>query len=430
MPPAKQQSSTAPAERTRSRARASRAGAAADAGDADDSGADPPNASTLQGVCDAFLQKGSELHAMNPALLRQAIEQLTAQYALTFTKNRAALQDTITSSRAATTAAAAAPASNNNSSSSSSSGSAKKRVVYRKYKLPGNVQECYQCMVCGERRPENSFHSDHVHIGIKANIRWYCPLCDAYLAVTHRGGHIRSRHRDADSSTDASAPATTAAAPAEPAADAAAAEIVKKEEEEEEQNTTADVGVDVDVNAEVEQPQQEPPPARRLLSATSLVLDDAPDQKRGRLELLDDDSDAATALAGNAETESDRGLETSGIGSSLDEQSVGTASPDRDAFYSQQPVVMLAAAERVPSFTSIFHTTSSMSKALDGSDDLAPGMLSMQVFGAVQATLVRPPLDSPVLPLVGPVSRANSSTSFAAGIYCSTTTTTIFGNQP
>jgi len=69
-----------------------------------------------------------------------------------------------------------------------------------KYALPKEIaeKEFYQCMVCKERRTTNSFvSSHHTH---EANerpcIRWYCPVCDAFFAVTHRVYHVKARHSD------------------------------------------------------------------------------------------------------------------------------------------------------------------------------------------------------------------------------------------
>jgi len=69
--------------------------------------------------------------------------------------------------------------------------------TFHKYNLPGDAgkKEYYQCMNCGERRVTNSFQADHVHEGKKLSVRWYCPLCDTLYAVTHRGYHIKNRHK-------------------------------------------------------------------------------------------------------------------------------------------------------------------------------------------------------------------------------------------
>jgi len=73
-------------------------------------------------------------------------------------------------------------------------------TTFHKYVLPGDAgkREYYQCMVCSERRTTNSFHADHQHEGQKLTIRWYCPLCDTLYAVTHRGYHIKNRHKSAE----------------------------------------------------------------------------------------------------------------------------------------------------------------------------------------------------------------------------------------
>jgi len=70
-------------------------------------------------------------------------------------------------------------------------------TAFHKYNLPGDagMREYYQCMICSERRTTNSFHADHQHEGQKLSVRWYCPLCDTLYAVTHRGYHIKNRHK-------------------------------------------------------------------------------------------------------------------------------------------------------------------------------------------------------------------------------------------
>jgi len=79
-----------------------------------------------------------------------------------------------------------------------SNGGRKSSNTFHKYTLPGDKssQEFYQCMDCGERRTTNSFHGDHQdkHHGQKFQVRWYCPMCNMYFAVTHRGYHIKNRH--------------------------------------------------------------------------------------------------------------------------------------------------------------------------------------------------------------------------------------------
>lgn len=73
------------------------------------------------------------------------------------------------------------------------------RATFRKYVLPKDVaaKEFYQCMECKERRSSNSFGAAHTHENCaRPNIRWYCPVCDSFYAVTHRGYHINKCHSD------------------------------------------------------------------------------------------------------------------------------------------------------------------------------------------------------------------------------------------
>lgn len=80
-----------------------------------------------------------------------------------------------------------------------SNGGRKNATAFHKYVLPGDksAQEYYMCMTCGERRSTNSFHGDHQekHKGEKFQVRWFCPMCNTYFAVTHRGYHIKNRHK-------------------------------------------------------------------------------------------------------------------------------------------------------------------------------------------------------------------------------------------
>lgn len=102
---------------------------------------------------------------------------------------------------------------------------------FRKYDLPDNNSqfEYYQCMVCQERRPTNSFHADHQHGTSKLDVRWYCPLCDTFFAVTHRGYHIKNIHlskpRDAAARPRPHADASTASAAAAAVTSTASASI-------------------------------------------------------------------------------------------------------------------------------------------------------------------------------------------------------------
>jgi len=132
----------------------------------------------------SFLEAGSKLQTSNPELFANAIMQLTTQLSLTLVKNPELL---------------GAPVPAELISPGREEGKCDKeerRTCYQKYCLPGvsKKDEYYQCMTCQEKRHSNSFHADHVHLGEKPKIRWYCPLCKAFYAVTHRSGHIKTRH--------------------------------------------------------------------------------------------------------------------------------------------------------------------------------------------------------------------------------------------
>ena len=95
-------------------------------------------------------------------------------------------------------------------------GARRSATSFRKYDLPNNNSqfEYYQCMVCQERRPTNSFHADHQHGTAKPDVRWYCPLCDTFFAVTHRGYHIKNIHPSKPRTPGTRARAHAEAAPA------------------------------------------------------------------------------------------------------------------------------------------------------------------------------------------------------------------------
>ena len=196
-------------------------------------------------ICDSFLRAGSFLFSVNPDLFSSAIAQLSAQLSLTLVRNNRPpvpvpssdaapapplgtaaprslplprppsplLQLHIGGTPATATRAPSPQTPQATSQPQGAAGAAggPRRTAFRKYVLPGNVAECYQCMECNERRPENSFHTDHMHFGKKPKIRWYCPLCNAYFAVTHRSGHIKSRHPSPTPTASGSAAAAAAA---------------------------------------------------------------------------------------------------------------------------------------------------------------------------------------------------------------------------
>ena len=194
-------------------------------------------AASSRNVCESFMRAGSLLFSVNPELFSSAVNQLSAQLSLALARNTGTSGPAPSSSNSTTTTRAPSqpppqtrapqqqqqqqqrppspvlhiggtPATVTRAPSPTiPQQQQQRRTAFRKYVLPGNVAECYQCMECNERRPENSFHTDHMHFGKKPRIRWYCPLCNAYFAVTHRSGHIKSRHPPS---------AVTAASPAPP----------------------------------------------------------------------------------------------------------------------------------------------------------------------------------------------------------------------
>ena len=220
-----------------------------------------PDPTTPRTICDSFLRAGSILFSVNPDLFSSAIAQLSAQLSLTLVRSNRAPVPVPTVSTVPTATEAAPPqlvpaprppsplplhiggtpatatrapspqlpqtpqpppSPHASPAPQQQQGSGPRRTAFRKYVLPGNVAECYQCMECNERRPENSFHTDHMHFGKKPRIRWFCPLCNAYFAVTHRSGHIKSRHPPPPAAA-AAVPASPHPTPATVAAAAAAA---------------------------------------------------------------------------------------------------------------------------------------------------------------------------------------------------------------
>jgi len=150
---------------------------------------------------DSFVEAGSRLALSNPELFANAIQQLSAQFSLAIARNPEFLRPTKASEQTP------APKSSLKRGRSAHSEPAEvgeedshegqKHMAYIKYSLPGTAreQEYYQCMICKEKRHENSFYSNHVHcLGEKPKVRWFCPLCQKLFAVTHRSGHIKNCH--------------------------------------------------------------------------------------------------------------------------------------------------------------------------------------------------------------------------------------------
>jgi len=184
---------------------------------------------------DSFIQAGSRLQCCNPELFANAILQLSSQFSLAVVKNPEVLcssteeeqrgfqegvqkasnanggQKIVGHKRCKRDTREAEEEEEKGEEGQEGEG---KRSCYRKYTLPGdaNEMEYYQCMICKEQRHTNSFHAGHVHLGQKPKIRWYCPLCNDFFAVTHRSGHIKKRHSvaaECSSSSSSSSPSSS-----------------------------------------------------------------------------------------------------------------------------------------------------------------------------------------------------------------------------
>jgi len=160
---------------------------------------------------DSFMDAGSKLHSTNPELFAYAVQQLFTQFSLAVAKNPEVLCCSTPSEASCKRSCSVRPSEKKEDVQQPSE---HQKRCYRKYTLPGDgdEREYYQCMTCQERRHENSFSSNHIHMGQRAKIRWYCPLCDAFFAVTHRSGHIKNRHSKA-TATATTTTTTTAAVP-------------------------------------------------------------------------------------------------------------------------------------------------------------------------------------------------------------------------
>jgi len=138
-----------------------------------------------------FLRLGSLLMTENADLFHQAIAFLSAKHNLKVATPATSISDVIPSSRYNKT----------ESSSISTVGSVDsvaQRGSFRRYVLclKHPEKEFYQCTICKQRCSTNSFGAAHMHGGSKLQIRWHCPICDSFFAVTHRGYHVRRRHSD------------------------------------------------------------------------------------------------------------------------------------------------------------------------------------------------------------------------------------------
>lgn len=143
--------------------------------------------------------------AENADLFHQALTLLSAKHDLKVATPASCISDIIPHPRSHQQRGKGSDGSASVAASSSTSGNVAEctgfvapRASFRKYVLPKEFaeKEFYQCMECKVRRPANSFGATHTHGAARPNIRWHCPICDSFLAVTHRGYHIKSRHSD------------------------------------------------------------------------------------------------------------------------------------------------------------------------------------------------------------------------------------------
>jgi len=148
-----------------------------------------------------FLRLGAALMAENADLFHQALTLLSAKRDLKVATPASCISDIIPHPRSHQKRGQGS----DDSASVATSGNVAEctgfvapRASFRKYVFPQEFteKEFYQCMECKERRAANSFGVAHTHGAARPNIRWHCPICDQFLAVTHRGYHIKCRHSD------------------------------------------------------------------------------------------------------------------------------------------------------------------------------------------------------------------------------------------
>jgi len=144
-----------------------------------------------------FLRLGTALMAENPDLFFQAVKLLSDKHKLKMATPATSLSDIVPFSRGVRHKKQTGEAADGSKGSLESGSVEAPRAPSRKYIIPQEFasQEYYKCMVCKEQRASNSFGVDHVHEGSgKPNIRWHCPICDGFFAVTHRGYHLKNKH--------------------------------------------------------------------------------------------------------------------------------------------------------------------------------------------------------------------------------------------
>jgi len=141
-----------------------------------------------------FIRLGSLLMAENADLFHQALTLLSSKHNLQTTTPAISISDIIPS----THTSRRTQVGDSGVTAPKDGSFVAPRASFRKYVLPKDVaaKEFYQCMSCKERHSTNSFGTTHAQTCDKPSVRWYCPLCDSFFAVTHRGYHVKSRHSD------------------------------------------------------------------------------------------------------------------------------------------------------------------------------------------------------------------------------------------
>jgi len=131
-----------------------------------------------------FITLGTTLMAENADLFFESLKLLSDKYKLKVATPASSISDIIPLSRGTRRRRA--------------EGVVAPRAQTRKYVVPKEYadKEYYKCMVCNEQRSANSFGAAHAHEGSAGPyIRWHCPFCDKFFAVTHRGNHLSNCHK-------------------------------------------------------------------------------------------------------------------------------------------------------------------------------------------------------------------------------------------
>jgi len=131
-----------------------------------------------------FIALGTTLMSENADLFFESLKLLSDKYKLKVATPASSISDIIPLSRGTRRRRA--------------EGVVAPRTQTRKYVVPKEYadKEYYKCMVCNEQRSANSFGAAHAHEGSTGPyIRWHCPFCDKFFAVTHRGNHLSNCHK-------------------------------------------------------------------------------------------------------------------------------------------------------------------------------------------------------------------------------------------